>query len=243
MLRRQASQSLKELVRHVALKIGYGNFLDYRREKLGVKTTHLRKATVESRFQSIYATGAWVNTDSQKALSGLGSELSATSNIRQLLPSVVSALQVTSIVDVGCGDWTWMKELNLPCHYLGVDVVSEVILSNSKHTSNNVAFMQLNAISEPLPNADAALCREVLFHLSFEDSLKVLNNIKNTSKFLIATTNDLWFNSDIRTGDFRNINLCRPPYSFPSPLLTICDDGVSQGRVIGVWRTSSILVV
>jgi len=110
-----------------------------------------------------------------------------------------------------------------------------------KYTSEFVEFMHLNAISQPLPVTDIVLCREVLFHLSLDDGLKMIQNIKKSSKYLIATTSDLWFNSDIRSGVFRNVNLCKVPYNFPTPLLLISDEDVSIGRSMGVWTTSSLL--
>jgi chemotaxis methyl-accepting protein methylase len=70
-----------------------------------------------------------------------------------------------------------MKELKLPCHYLGTNVVQDVIHLNQKHTNKLIEFMHLNAISQSLPIPDIVLCREVLVHLSLDDGLKMIQNI------------------------------------------------------------------
>ena len=189
MIKRQVLQSVKEIIRHSAYCIGLAGFLDVRRRKRGIKTEHLSQLTVEDKFNSIYKTRAWVNIETQNALSGLGSELAYTSNIRKLLPSILSGLNIGSLIDVGCSDWTWMKELKLPCHYLRIDVVQDAILLNKQYTSEFVEFLHLNALSSPLPVSDIVLCREVLFHFSLDDGLRMIHNIKKSSKYLIATTN------------------------------------------------------
>ena len=101
--------------------------------------------------------------------------------------------------------------------------------------------MLANASEDDLPVADAVLCREVLFHLSFKDGAAAIANIKRTARWLIATSNStIWFNSNIPTGDFRAINLQRSPYNFSSPHKIIPDDALSPGRVLGVWKTSEL---
>lgn len=153
---------------------------------------------------------------------------------------MLKELDCKTLLDVGCGDWNWMSNIELPCDYIGVDIVPEVIEANKRHERKGVRFMLANAIEGELPSADVVLCREVLFHLSFKDGKAALANMKNT-KFIIATTdNSIWFNSDIPTGDFRPINLQRRPYNLPIPYKSIADDALFSGRVLGIWRTSSL---
>jgi hypothetical protein len=98
-----------------------------------------------------------------------------------------------------------------------------------------------NAMMDPLPNSDIAFCREVLFHLSFHDAFAVIENVHRSARWLVATTDTrIWFNSDIPTGDFRKINLQRPPFSFPPPRVRIADDVVSRGRMLGVWAMDEL---
>jgi hypothetical protein len=41
-----------------------------------------------------------------------------------------------NIVDLGCGDFYWMKEVDLPCKYIGLDIVQEVIEENKEMYEN-----------------------------------------------------------------------------------------------------------
>ena len=52
-------------------------------------------------------------------------------------------------------------------------------------------------------------------------------------------------NQDISTGSWRTINLCKPPFNFPEPLLTIlenCTEGDNQfsDKSLSLWELSKI---
>jgi SAM-dependent methyltransferase len=218
--------------------------LDAFRRRRGIKTDHLAGGTggnVGERFSAAYRIGAWVHSTNQQSFSGLGSEIAATAELRAKLPRLLGELGCRTLLDVGCGDWMWMSRVTLPCNYVGADVVPEVIAANrSRYERPGVAFLTADAIRDPLPRADVALCREILFHLSFRDAAAVLRNIKQAPcMWLLATTDSrIWFNADIRTADYRKINLEREPFDLPSPERTIFDGAVSAGRVLGLWRVS-----
>jgi SAM-dependent methyltransferase len=235
-------QSVKEILRHVGFKLGAGHLLDGVRRRRGFPTGHLDRTTPADRFRAIYELGAWVHSEGQQSLSGLGSEVGATISIRDALPSLLVRLKCRTLLDVGCGDWSWMRDICLPCNYLGIDVVPEIIENNSRYERAGVVFRVADAIAGPLPEVDVALCREVLFHLSFNDGLRVLANIQHSARWLLGTTDTaIWFNSDVPTGDFRRINLQRSPYRLPPPRALIADDAVAQGRVLGLWETADLV--
>ena len=52
-----------------------------------------------------------------KSLSGPGSSLLSTRKIRQQMPLLIQDLEVRSVLDVGCGEFNWMKRVKL-----GVDI-------------------------------------------------------------------------------------------------------------------------
>jgi hypothetical protein len=56
----------------------------------------------------------------------------------------------------------------------------------------------------------------------------------------VATTDAVWFNIDIRSGDFRVVNLCRRPYRLPEPERFIADDQVFPRRRFAAWPTTAI---
>lgn len=234
-------QSLKEVVRHCFYSLGLSRAVHRARGLTGVAANHLSQQTLERRFQAIYDNRVWVHRDDQEAVSGLGSELRATNQIREELPKLLEVLGCRKLVDVGCGDWTWMRHVSLACEYLGLDVVPSVIAANLQFERSGVSFAVHDAVRDSLPSSDVVLCREVLFHLSFEDGIKLLANMKQASEWVLLTSDSsIWFNSNITSGDFRLLNLQQPPYRLPPPAKFIADEAVSRGRVIGAWRASQL---
>lgn len=198
---------------------------------------------VSVRFGRIYTARRWAGGGSETR-SGAGSTLAATQGVRAQLPKIIEELGAEALLDVGCGDFNWMKEITLPCHYHGVDIVDAVIAENTaRYARPGVSFSTLDAIKEPLPPGfDVVLCREVLFHLSFADGERLLRNVASSgAQYLLATTNtELQKNRDIVTGDYRGTNLERAPYSLPSPQGTIDDSAISQDRVLALWSVDDI---
>jgi hypothetical protein len=136
-----------------------------------------------------------------------------------------------------------MQHVALDAKYIGVDVVQSVVDTNQRlYGSAQRDFRCVDAVAEPIPAADAVLCREVLFHLSFADARKLLENVKTSgARYLIATSDTATsFNSDIRTGDFRVLNLRKRPFRFPAPSFSIPDEAVQPGRSVGVWQVANI---
>lgn len=234
-------QSTKEVLRHVIHVAQLDWLLGAWRRHRGFKTVHLALANTSDRFRAIYQHGVWVHSEKQPALSGVGSERIATSRVREELPALLARLDCHRFLDIGCGDWNWMQEMRLDCEYLGIDIVPEVIEANRQFERPGLSFSVADAIAGPLPSADVAFCREMLFHLSFGDAIAALSNIRDAAKWLIATTDSrIWFNSDAATGDYRMINLCRPPFQLPRPFAQVIDDHNTAGRVMGVWPTSAL---
>jgi 2-polyprenyl-3-methyl-5-hydroxy-6-metoxy-1,4-benzoquinol methylase len=203
---------------------------------------HLLKTSLKERFAAVYTNHVWTD-DGKGALSGWGSELRATDVIRQSIPEVLRRLGTRTLLDIGCGDFTWMKEAHLPCGYIGVDIVPDLIEHNSaQHGSEARVFQALDATCDPLPAADTILCRDVLFHLSFADIWRVIENVVDSrATFLIATTNTkIRVNADIISGDFRRLNLQIRPFCFPRPETVILDNIIASDRVLGLWKISEL---
>lgn len=240
-----AMTTAREILRHLLYKSGAYGLLSLYRSNKGVSPAHLRDAEgpLKSRFSGIYETGAWQHGDDATPGSGEGSTLAATTGLREALPSLLSELNVHTLLDIGCGDFTWMQHGNLQKDYIGVDVVDSVIEKNRQlYERPGRIFAVADATVDELPEADAALCREVLFHLSFDDINKLLKNVLSKKRSFLIITSDTktWFNSDIPTGDFRPLNLEAWPLRFPPPDRVIDDAAVSPGRIIGVWNTANL---
>lgn len=202
----------------------------------------LASDSIENRFSNIYKYKLWFSN--KESESGAGSTLKATENVREILPRLLSEINAKNLVDIGCGDFYWMKEVQLPCDYMGIDIVRSIIDKNTKLYSNaNIKFVQGNMVDGSLPEeADVVLCREVIFHLSYSDSTKLIDNVvKSNARYLIVTSDTaVKENKDIRTGDYRGLNLNLPPYKFPEAKAIIEDSGVSSTRYLGLWEIKSL---
>jgi len=236
-------RDVKELIRDSITKLGFSRAHLRIRRAAGQNVDHLFRPTLAERFSDIYQNRVWLNDRPSGSLSGLGSELVNTDSVREQLQPLLTELNTQTLLDVGCGDFLWMKEINLDCQYIGIDVVEDVIAVNDRvYASERRIFQKLDATIDALPKADTVLCREVLFHLRFADIWRVLANIKRSQAVFLIATNDscLRYNADIVSGDFRLLNLQRAPFYFPSPNISIPDDRFSPGRTLSVWKTSEL---
>jgi 2-polyprenyl-3-methyl-5-hydroxy-6-metoxy-1,4-benzoquinol methylase len=236
-------RDVKEVIRDSIAKLGLSRAHLRIRRATGQNVDHLFRPTLVERFSAIYQNRVWLNDRPSGSLSGLGSELVNTDKVRRELQPLLTELNTQTLLDVGCGDFLWMKEINLVCHYIGIDIVEDVIVANDKvYASETRRFQKLDATMDALPKADTVLCREVLFHLSFADIWRVLANIKRSQAVFLIATNDtgLKYNADIESGDFRLLNLLRAPFHLPLPSTSIPDDRLSRGRTLSVWKTSEL---
>jgi len=177
---------------------------------------------VKETFTKIYTNNLWASAESK---SGSGSELQNTEVLRKELSILFKKYKVTSMLDIPCGDFNWMKEVDLKdVIYIGADIVEELIQSNSsKYLSQH--FTTLNLIEDILPQVDLVFVRDCLGHLSNENVLKALENIKRSgSKYLLATSFTKWNqNLDIVDGGWKCINLMIAPF-YMNPVYLINED-------------------
>jgi hypothetical protein len=124
--------------------------------------------------------------------------------------------------------------------YVGGDIVYDLIKKNkSKYQKKNINFINLDITTNTLPCADLMICRDCLIHLSFKNIKKFFNNFKKSKiKYLLLTSYKLkekesdFNNMDIENGDFREIDLSKPPFSLSEPILKILDKD-KQGEKSG----------
>lgn len=197
-------------------------------------------------FTQIYRRNAWRGTDS---VSGTGSDAHQTKVIIEELPKLLQEFKVSTLLDVPCGDFHWMKSVDLHgIHYTGADIVEELILENQKrYGDGQTRFLSLNLINGRLPKADLIFCRDCLVHLSFEDIFLALDNICGSqADYLLTTTfTTRTENRDIRSGEWRTLNLELAPFGFPKPLRVLIEgctenDGIYADKALGLWRIADI---
>ena len=202
------------------------------------------KSTKKDIFTNIYRRNLWGNEES---VSGAGSTIKAAENLINQLPNLIDKYKIKTLLDAACGDYKWMSTANLNLtKYIGVDIVSEIIEINKQNygsRSLNKEFYELNIISDKIPQVDLILCRECFVHLNNLDILKALNNIKNSkSKYLLTTTyTNIVRNIDILAGLYRPINLQKPPFILPEPLMFIDDNNFNTNhKFMALWQIEDI---
>ena len=163
-----------------------------------------------------------------------------------MLPIIIKEQNCSSLLDVPCGDFYWMKLVDLNIVYIGGDIVATIIEKNQKQYSNqNRKFIKLDIVKDKLPGCDLLLCRDCLVHFSDQDVFKAIRNIKTSGiKFLLATT---FFsrknNINIPTGSWRPINLQLPPFNFPAPnklVVEKCPVEKYDDKSLGLWEITDL---
>jgi hypothetical protein len=74
----------------------------------------------------------------------------------------------------------------------------------------------------------------------FDDGLKSLGNIQKSARWLIATTDAIWSSANIRTGNYRPLNLDRAPYNLPKPVHMIPDEAALLGQCSGLGNRDDL---
>ena len=189
-------------------------------------------------FRHVYRSNLWCGAES---VSGEGASPDHTTQIQLMLPALLQELAVETLLDVPCGDFGWMRLLDLPVsRYIGGDIVPEIVARNQQqYGTARRQFIGLDLTQDQLPSADLLLCRDCFVHLSFADIQRAMSNITRTQvRYLLTTTfPDCEENEDITTGDWRLLNLERPPFNLPPPLRLI-DERCSEGN--GQYRDKSL---
>jgi len=176
----------------------------------------------EQEFSRIASSNMW---GSQETPCGPGSTVEACKPILEALPRWISKFEVKSIVDLGCGDWNWMKHLDLSgIQYDGFDVVEFFIAGNRKYETRNIRFHHADILEAEIPTSDLVICKDVLGHLPNDLVLKVLDKVKGKARLLAASTSVVWPSSKrvgMRVGAFSPIDLEGKPFNVGIPIAQV----------------------
>ncbi len=194
----------------------------------------------EDIFTKIFDENSWKG----EVRSGPGSTLAGTELARLGLLEAFSNLNIRSLCDAPCGDGTWIFEVTPGLEqYHGVDIVKDLIVANQQRAlPENHAFHHGDVTKDPLPKADAILCRDCLVHLSLDLAQAALRNfIASGARYLITTTfPKVLVNGQARVGTWRPLNLQRAPFNLPEPLKFIRErapnpDDKYNDKSLGIW--------
>jgi SAM-dependent methyltransferase len=220
-----------------------GSFLLSRADPRGLQ----KPSTALPVFSRIFQDNLWLERESR---SGPGASLVQTATIRREIPTLLASLDIRSLLDAPCGDFNWMRHVDLGVErYIGVDVVPEMIARNQvQFASATRRFLTLDATMDLLPRVDLVLCRDGLVHMSFEDAFHSIANFRRSgSSYLLTTTfPSRGWNRPADTGRWRPLNLQLAPFLFPEPI-TIINEGCSEenGRYLdkslALWRLDDLM--
>jgi hypothetical protein len=203
------------------------------------------RRSVRAAFTQHYVRRDW---NDPETVSGHGSSLRSTEAIRRELPGLFAEIGVRTVVDAGCGDFHWFRELELDLdHYLGIEVVEELArLDQERYGGGGRRFAALDFIRDPLPRADLILCRDCLVHLKNRQVLAALRNFgRSGSSYLLATTfTGPHPNDDAPLGGWRPLNLERPPFCLGPPARLVSEgasveDPRFPDKSLGLWPLGS----
>jgi hypothetical protein len=207
--------------------------------------------SARDRFTVAYHANGFRGTES---VSGPGSDLAQTEAIRREIPRVLESVGAGTFLDCPCGDFHWMKLVDLPVDkYIGGDVVAELAAENQRrYGDDRREFRALNLLTDELPAADVLLCRDCLVHLTTPEVLAAINNIRRSGVAYLLTTTfpNTKANCELESTrgskpKWRPLNLQLPPFNFPAPLELInegCTEkkGRYPDKSLGLWRVADL---
>jgi hypothetical protein len=162
----------------------------------------------------------------KETLCGHGSTMFEARHTIDALRQTIGALSIKSIVDIACGDFNWMKFVDLSgIEYLGCDINESFVFKN-RLVAPSHTFRSFNAITDVPPKADLIICRDLLIHLTLEHGLACLENIKKSGStyLMINSYPNVTQNKDIenlysKSGyGWREINIQLNPFCL-SPIM------------------------
>ena len=145
---------------------------------------------LESAFTRIYDENLWDGG------SGPGSNPRNAAGYLAELQRVIDGLGVSSVLDVGCGDFRLGAAVDWRgAQYTGIDVVRSVVeRCREEHGSERMRFLHRDFTRCELPPADLLICKDVLQHLESRDAAALLRQLGKYKYALI--TNDVGSNQN-----------------------------------------------
>ena len=204
-------------------------------------------------FDKIYERKSWGEEGNG---SGTGSMLHTTVSVRNFITDLIQNQGVRKIVDVSVGGMTWWPEVldQFPeVEFFGYDISLIKTKENKEkfREKSNWKFYFADLVSKKdYPDCDLIICRHTLNHLSKEDVLKSIDNLKQVNYRFLGITQHAVNEIDIQKYIqfdtpgcivYRPINLSGEPIGMPRPIMEI-DDADAENIQINWQRKFSIWV-
>ena len=175
--------------------------------------------TVERRARMTLLSRQWAN----RHPCGVGSQPENVHNAKRILQSVIHDLDVKTMLDAGCGDQSWVREVTQDVDYTGIDPMDWT-----------AEVKVLDFVSEPLPKVDLIFCRTVLIHLNPEDVIEALANFRRSCDYLLVTHDPNGDNAGSHLPVGEPWNLAIAPFNLGPPL-SVWYDHDNHLALWGFW--------
>ena len=151
----------------------------YDRERLRWDMAMSRGKSREEIFSDIYENNRW-GGEPGSYVSGTGSRPDIAGSYIAVVRTLIRSERVKRIVDLGCGDFEVARRILSPdVSYVGCDIVPGLAARNAARFANEqIEFRQLDIVTDPLPEGDLCIIRQVFQHLSNRDVATVLRKAK-----------------------------------------------------------------
>jgi len=234
---------MREFVTSTAARMPFGKSLLRMARTWRMRRTFGVKGSPEEVFSQYFRLNS---SGDPESLSGPGSTIEYTSNLRRELPDLMKRLGVHRLLDAPCGDFNWFRLIrpDLSLQYIGGEIVADLVArNNAQYGDDRTSFVHLDITRDQLPAADLWLCRDVLFHLREREVFLAFDNfLRSDIRFLLTSSHpECRQNTDIPTGAFRPLNLRLSPYGLPEPQQVI-DDWIKGWPVrhLCLWDRSQV---
>lgn len=206
-----------------------------------------RSLSLADAFAKIYESGAWgPRASNGMPSSGSGSDGVYVEQWCSMIETELRSRRVGTVADLGCGSFAvGMAMTRLGFAVIGVDIAQPLVDWDTRmYSSERVRFVQADLASDPLPDADAAIVRQVLQHLSNSEVECVLANTLRTYPLALITEHvyagpgcvpniDMPHGPGTRVPMRSGIFIDRAPFSVPARILG--DIYVAPREVMRTW--------
>jgi SAM-dependent methyltransferase len=155
-----------------------------------------RKSRTEI-FSDIYENNRWGGEPGSYD-SGSGSRPDIAGPYISALRALIRHEGVTHIVDLGCGDFEVARRILSPeLSYIGCDIVPGLVARNAaRFATEHIEFRNLDIVTDPLPEGDLCIIRQVFQHLSNGDIATVLRKTRQYPLLVVTDEQVVGDNSD-----------------------------------------------
>lgn len=190
---------------------------------------------MQEAFTDVYGRDDWDGG------SGRGSTPENTVEYRKVIEEFLRTHEITSVVDIGCGDWQFSRLIDWGnISYVGIDTVPAVVEANRRRFGPRFEFECIDVTRDALPHGDLVIMKDVLQHWP-NDTIRSFLPRLDQYRYAILTNcayASPELNKDVAMTGYRPIDLRLVPFNYASEeLLRYATDEVPGGE----WKKLVLL--